>query len=67
MLIKRIDSSKLEPFRVQRWTGKRLTASFGWSYDFESGRAIETGRFDNQLLQYQNFGPRYDAGVRFSF
>ena len=26
-----------------------------------------TGRFDNQLLQYQNFGPRYDAGVRFSF
>jgi TonB-dependent receptor len=26
-----------------------------------------TGRFDNQLLSYQNFGPRYDAGVRFSF
>jgi hypothetical protein len=26
-----------------------------------------TGRFDNQLLRYQNFGPRYDAGVRFSF
>ncbi|HTG38971.1 TonB-dependent receptor [Sphingomonas sp.] len=28
---------------------------------------ITTGRFDNQVLTYQNFGPRYDAGVRFSF
>ena len=25
----------LTPFRFQGWTGKRLTASFGWRYDFE--------------------------------
>lgn len=33
-----IDRMDLTPFRFQKWTGKRLTRSFGWSYDFESGR-----------------------------
>lgn len=37
-LIDRIDSAELSPFRFQQWTGKRLTHSYGWSYDFESGR-----------------------------
>ncbi len=32
-----------------------------------NAKYFTTGRFDNQLLSYQNFGPRYDAGVRFSF
>jgi len=32
-----------------------------------NAKYFSTGRFDNQLLRYQNFGPRYDAGVRFSF
>ncbi|MET0374287.1 MAG: TonB-dependent receptor [Rhizorhabdus sp.] len=32
-----------------------------------NAKYITTGRFDNQILTYQNFGPRYDAGVRFSF
>ncbi|WP_162244324.1 TonB-dependent receptor [Sphingomonas sp. Leaf339] len=32
-----------------------------------NAKYIATGRFDNQVLRYQNFGPRYDAGVRFSF
>jgi alkylated DNA repair dioxygenase AlkB len=36
-LIARIDDSGLSPFKFQRWTGKRLTRSFGWSYDFETG------------------------------
>lgn len=36
-LIAAIDAQPLAPFRFQRWTGKRLTASFGWSYDFEHG------------------------------
>ena len=36
-LIRRIDSTGLSPFRFQQWTGKRLTLSFGWSYDFETG------------------------------
>ncbi|WP_033921986.1 TonB-dependent receptor [Sphingomonas sp. 37zxx] len=32
-----------------------------------NAKYITTGRFDNQVLTFQNFGPRYDAGVRFSF
>ncbi|VXC92896.1 alpha-ketoglutarate-dependent dioxygenase AlkB [Sphingomonas sp. 8AM] len=38
MLIDRIDATDLEPFRFQGWTGKRLTTSFGWNYDFEVGQ-----------------------------
>lgn len=40
-LIARIDATDLEPFRFQGWTGKRLTTSFGWNYDFEVGRPRE--------------------------
>ncbi len=36
-LIEQIDATDLAPFRFQQWTGKRLTATFGWRYDFESG------------------------------
>lgn len=43
-LIARIDASGLSPFRFQGWLGKRLTASFGWSYDFEGGGGL--GRAD---------------------
>jgi alkylated DNA repair dioxygenase AlkB len=41
-LIAKIDAEGLSPFRFQQWTGKRLTRSFGWSYDFESGRFAPT-------------------------
>jgi len=37
-LIAAIDAVDLAPFRFQRWLGKRLTASFGWHYDFEHAR-----------------------------
>ncbi|WP_157220505.1 alpha-ketoglutarate-dependent dioxygenase AlkB [Flavisphingomonas formosensis] len=37
-LIEHIDEAGLSPFKFQQWTGKRLTRSFGWSYDFETGR-----------------------------
>ncbi len=36
-LIEQINATDLAPFRFQQWTGKRLTATFGWRYDFESG------------------------------
>lgn len=42
-LIEAIDAVHLEPFRFQGWTGKRLTASFGWHYDFDTG---QVGRAD---------------------
>lgn len=41
-LIEMIDAEGLSPFRFQQWTGKRMTRSFGWSYDFESGRFART-------------------------
>lgn len=37
-LIARIDAARLSPFRFQQWEGKRLTRSFGWTYDFQTGR-----------------------------
>lgn len=40
-LIAQIDGAGLSPFRFQQWTGKRLTRSYGWSYDFEHGRLEE--------------------------
>jgi DNA oxidative demethylase len=36
-LIDRINSCDLSPFRFQGWLGKRLTATFGWRYDFDDG------------------------------
>jgi alkylated DNA repair dioxygenase AlkB len=36
-LIPAIDATGLSPFRFQGWLGKRLTASFGWQYDFDRG------------------------------
>jgi len=34
-LIARIGEVALTPFRFQGWLGKRLTATFGWRYDFD--------------------------------
>jgi len=35
-LIAAIDASSLSPFRFHGWLGKRLTASYGWRYDFDA-------------------------------
>jgi DNA oxidative demethylase len=37
-LIACIDGVKLSPFRFQGWLGKRLTASYGWRYDFDTAK-----------------------------
>ena len=34
-LIARIEGLDLSPFKFQGWTGKRLTKTFGWRYDFD--------------------------------
>ncbi|MCW1432120.1 alpha-ketoglutarate-dependent dioxygenase AlkB [Novosphingobium sp. JCM 18896] len=41
-LIAHIDDTGLSPFRFQQWTGKRLTRSYGWSYDFATGAFAPT-------------------------
>jgi hypothetical protein len=40
-LASRIDAGGLTPFKFQGWEGKRLTASFGFGYDFERARVLE--------------------------
>lgn len=37
-LIACIAEAELTPFQFQQWEGKRLTRSFGWTYDFQTGR-----------------------------
>ena len=34
-LIAHLSAAELSPFRFQGWTGKRLTRTFGWRYDFD--------------------------------
>lgn len=59
MLIDRIDGSDLTPFRFQGWTGKRLTTSFGWSYDFEVGRPAEAPPMPDWLRPFRDRAARF--------
>lgn len=49
-LIAHVDGSDLTPFRFQRWTGKRLTCSYGWNYDFEHARFAPAEPMPDWLL-----------------
>lgn len=54
MLIARIDEADLTPFRFQGWEGKRLTTSFGWSYDFEVGQPREAPPIPDWLIPFRD-------------
>ena len=41
-LIASIDAAELSPFRFHQWLGKRLTASYGWRYDFDDASLTPT-------------------------
>jgi DNA oxidative demethylase len=49
-LIASIDAVELSPFRFEGWLGKRLTASFGWRYDFDSSRFEPANAIPDWLL-----------------
>ncbi|MGA8399281.1 MAG: alpha-ketoglutarate-dependent dioxygenase AlkB [Stellaceae bacterium] len=49
-LIAAIDASGLTPFRSHGWEGKRLTASFGWRYDFDDASFSPTDAIPDWLL-----------------
>jgi alkylated DNA repair dioxygenase AlkB len=49
-VIARLAGEALTPFKFQGWEGKRLTASFGHSYDFERGRIAEAPPLPEWLL-----------------
>lgn len=61
-LIERIDEQSLSPFRFQQWTGKRLTRSFGWSYDFETGSFTQTEPIPEWLYTVKRRAERF-AGL----
>jgi alkylated DNA repair dioxygenase AlkB len=58
-LIARIDAEALAPFRFQGWLGKRLTHSFGWSYDFEDGRFAQAEPIPDWLLPVRDRAARF--------
>jgi alkylated DNA repair dioxygenase AlkB len=50
MLIASIDAAALSPFRFHQWQGKRLTAYFGWSYDFDAASLTPADPIPDWLL-----------------
>lgn len=62
VLIAAIDAMDLSPFRFQGWEGKRLTASFGWTYDFDAGRLSQGEPLPAWLLPIRDRAARF-AGL----
>jgi alkylated DNA repair dioxygenase AlkB len=61
-LIAAIDATALSPFRFHGWTGRRLTISYGWSYDFDTGRLQRGDRLPDWLLPFRDRAARF-AGL----
>jgi alkylated DNA repair dioxygenase AlkB len=61
-LIQAIDAARLSPFRFHGWIGKRLTASFGWTYDFETARVAQAESIPAWLLPLRAKAARF-AGL----
>lgn len=40
-----IDAAPLKPFRFHQWEGKRLTASYGFGYDYGRGQVLDAPPF----------------------
>ncbi len=57
-----IDAAPLTPFRFREWTGLRLTASYGWHYDFEGGRVGRAEPMPDWLLAVRAVAAAF-AGV----
>ncbi len=57
-----IDAAPLTPFRFREWTGLRLTASYGWHYDFEAGRVGRAEPMPDWLLAVRAVAAAF-AGV----
>lgn len=58
-LIAHIDEAGLSPFRFQQWTGKRLTRSYGWSYDFSTGLFAPTEAMPDWLNNVRKRAARF--------
>ena len=61
-LIASIDAVELSPFRFQGWLGKRLTASYGWHYDYNTARLGPAETIPAWLLPLRRKAARF-AGL----
>lgn len=49
-LIAAIETADLSPFKFQGWTGRRLTRTFGWRYDFDDRSFASTDPIPDWLM-----------------
>jgi alkylated DNA repair protein (DNA oxidative demethylase) len=63
MLIASIDAVELFPFRFHGWLGKRLTASYGWRYDFDDASFSPAEAIPDWLLPLRAQAARF-AGLQ---
>ena len=63
MLIASIDAAELSPFRFHGWLGKRLTASYGWRYDFDDASFAPAEAIPDWLLPLRAKAARF-AGLQ---
>src|SRR6185437_11872928 len=58
-LVASINGAELSPFRFHDWLGKRQTASYGWRYDFDTGRFGPAGPLPGWLLPLRERAARF--------
>ena len=61
-LIARIEGEGLTPFRFHEWTGKRLTHSYGWKYDFQNETLSRSADLPSWLVPLRDRAARH-AGL----
>ena len=59
MLIASINAAELSPFRFHGWLGRRLTASYGWRYDFDNASFAPAEAIPNWLLPLRARAARF--------
>ena len=58
-LLDRLADIEVTPFRFQGWLGKRLTASYGWRYDLDTGRFSPANPIPEWLLPLRKEAARF--------
>ncbi len=58
-LIAAVENIDLSPFRFQGWTGKRLTRTFGWRYDFDDRSFEPAGPLPDWLLPLRDLAAAF--------
>jgi alkylated DNA repair protein (DNA oxidative demethylase) len=59
MLTASVDAAELSPFRFHGWLGKRLTASYGWRYDFDDASLAPAEPIPDWLLPLRAKAARF--------